>query len=247
MQLEYRMLANLSGDDNLRQAYKDGLDFHQATASAMLNIPYDKVTKDQRKIGKKLNFALVYGLSDISLAEDLGIPLKEASKLKENYFKQKPRVKQFIEEVKTKALKEGCVRTFFGRKRSFKELEKGISNLTNSQLESVKRRSFNTKIQGSAADLSKIALCRISEAIKHFNGKVKLVTIVHDVYNFELDDSIKKEDLIPVLDKALSFYEIEPGWCDFLISIEFGSSYMQQQPEYMKGVQKQCTLINLVH
>jgi hypothetical protein len=226
MQLEYRTLANISGDEGLINAYKNGLDFHQQTAADCLGIPYDQVTKKQRKIGKKINFALVYGLSDVSLAEDLGMPLKEASALKQRYFDSKPKVKELIASTQKETLRDGFVRTMFGRIRYFPELQHRAS-LTNSQMESVKRRCFNTKIQGSAADLAKIALYRIWKALRDtgLDKDVKMVTQVHDEINFEVSKEVPLDKLLPIFDKALSFYEIKPGFCDIPTSIEIGTCY----------------------
>lgn len=225
-QQEYRVMASLAGEKDLIQAFIDGVDFHTATASSMLGVPVDQVTSEQRKIGKTINFGLGYGLSAGSLGKKLGKSTKEAQQLYDDYFASKKKMKELISHTKEEVLKVGHSRTFFGRIRPFEDdIAKAKQSGVSYDLESVQKRAFNTTIQGTSADLSKIALGRVWKAIQPYGDKIRMLAMIHDEIDFEVHESIPKEEAIKVIDRAMSFYNIHPSWAPIVADFEIGDSF----------------------
>ena len=175
-QIELRVLAHCSGDEQLIEAYKEAKDIHRITASQVFHVPFDDVTDLQRRNAKAVNFGIVYGISSFGLSQDLSITRKEAAKYIEDYFKTYPGIKTFLDETVAYAKEEGYVVTLFGRRRPVPEL--ASSNFM--QRSFGERVAMNAPIQGTAADIMKIAMIGVNRQLKSINMKSRLVLQVHD-------------------------------------------------------------------
>ena len=175
-QIELRVLAHLSGDKELIRAFNDGADIHSATAAGVFNVPIDEVTPLMRSRAKTVNFGIVYGMGDYSLAKDLGISVKEAREYIENYFGRYPGVKKYMDETVAHAKESGTVSTMFGRHRNITEL----SSSNFAVRAAGERMARNTPIQGSAADIIKIAMVSVERALREGGYKSRLILQVHD-------------------------------------------------------------------
>ncbi len=175
-QIELRVLAHISGDERLIQAYREAADIHKITASQVFHIPFDEVTPLQRRNAKAVNFGIVYGISSFGLSQDLSISRKEASEYIEKYFETYPGIKNFLDQVVEQAKTEGYVVTLYGRRRPVPELKS--SNFM--QRSFGERVAMNAPIQGTAADIIKIAMIRVDERLKKEQLKSRLILQVHD-------------------------------------------------------------------
>ncbi len=175
-QIELRILAHCSGDEQLIGAYKEARDIHRITASQVFHIPFDEVTDLQRRNAKAVNFGIVYGISSFGLSEDLSITKKEAAEYIENYFKTYPGIKTFLDEAVAHAKENSYVVTLFGRRRPVPELASG--NFM--QRAFGERVAMNSPIQGTAADIMKIAMIGVNRQLKDRKMKSRLVLQVHD-------------------------------------------------------------------
>lgn len=181
-QIELRVLAHLSGDEKMTQAYIDNKDIHTSTASEVFDIPMDMVNKAMRRKAKAVNFGIVYGISDFGLARDLNIPVYEAKEYIETYFERYPGVKAFIDNTITEAKTSGEVRTMLNRKRKIRNINSSNFNARSG----AERMAMNTPVQGSAADIIKIAMLLVDEALKKEGLKAKMILQVHDEIILEL-------------------------------------------------------------
>ena len=188
-QIELRVLAHMADDPALIDAFKHKMDIHRITASQVLGIPFDQITPEQRRQAKAVNFGIIYGIGAFSLSQDLGITRKEAEKYIESYFAKYPNVKKYMDETIEKAKKDGYVSTIFGRRRSMPELLSSNFN-TRSFGERV---AMNMPIQGTAADIIKIAMIKVSAAIKERGLKSRLILQVHDELLIEAPEEEAKE------------------------------------------------------
>ena len=175
-QIELRVLAHCSGDEHLIDAYKEKKDIHRITASQVFHTPFDEVTDLQRRNAKAVNFGIVYGISSFGLSQDLSITRKEASQYIEQYFKTYPGIKLFLDDTVKHAKDMGYVVTLFGRRRPVPELSS--SNFM--QRSFGERVAMNAPIQGTAADIMKIAMIGVNRRLKENNMKSRLVLQVHD-------------------------------------------------------------------
>ena len=175
-QIELRVLAHMSGDEKLIQAYTEAQDIHRLTASEVFHVPFDQVTDLQRRNAKAVNFGIVYGISSFGLSQDLSITRKEASEYIEKYFESYPRIKGFLDGLVEEGKEKGYVTTMFGRRRPIPELKS--SNFM--QRSFGERVAMNSPIQGTAADIIKIAMNRVYRRLKEENLKSRLVLQVHD-------------------------------------------------------------------
>lgn len=175
-QIELRVLAHLSGDEMLIQAYREAQDIHRITASQVFHIPFEEVTPLQRRNAKAVNFGIVYGISSFGLSQDLSITRKEATEYIEKYFATYPKIKSYLDGEVEKAKKDGYVTTMFGRRRPVPELKS--SNFM--QRSFGERVAMNSPIQGTAADIIKIAMIRVNEALRKANLRSRLILQVHD-------------------------------------------------------------------
>ena len=193
-QIELRVLAHLSGDEMLIQAYQDAQDIHTITASQVFHVKPEEVTPLLRRNAKAVNFGIVYGISSFGLSQDLSITRKEAQEYIEQYFKTYPGIKRFLDQAVADAKEKGYVTTMFGRRRPVPELKS--SNFM--QRSFGERVAMNAPIQGTAADIIKIAMIRVDEALRAAGMKSRLILQVHD----ELLIETAKEEL-PRVEKLL--------------------------------------------
>jgi DNA polymerase-1 len=184
-QIELRMLAHLSGDENLIRAFREEEDLHTRTAAELFEVPKEEVTKAQREIAKRVNYATIYGVSAFRLSKELGIPQKEAQQYLDKYFARYPRVKEFIEEKIREAESQGYATTILNRRRYLPHITSRDHNLRSYD----QRNAINTPIQGSSADLMKLAMLRVYEKIKAGEIKADMLLQIHDELLFELDEA----------------------------------------------------------
>lgn len=175
-QIELRVLAAMAGDENLIQAFNEGVDIHTLTASQVFHVPFEDVTPLERSNAKAVNFGIVYGIGAFSLSEDLKITQKEAAAYIEGYFEKYPKIKDYLDECVSFARDHGYVKTLFNRKRDIPEINAKNFNLR----EFGKRKAMNTPIQGTAADIIKLAMVHVHQALKEAQLKSKMVLTVHD-------------------------------------------------------------------
>ena len=175
-QIELRVLAHLSGDEMLIKAYREAQDIHRMTASQVFHIPFDEVTPLQRRNAKAVNFGIVYGISSFGLSQDLSITRKEAADYIEKYFATYPKIKSYLDGEVEKAKADGYSLTMFGRRRPVPELKS--SNFM--QRSFGERIAMNSPIQGTAADIIKIAMIRVNQALRSEHLRSRLVLQVHD-------------------------------------------------------------------
>ncbi|MGN0333211.1 MAG: DNA polymerase I, partial [Lachnospiraceae bacterium] len=175
-QIELRVLAHCSGDEQLIKAYREEADIHRVTASQVFHVPFDEVTDLQRRNAKAVNFGIVYGISSFGLSQDLSISRKEAAKYIEDYFQTYPGIKAFLDRTVENAKKDGYVTTLFGRRRPVPELSS--SNFM--QRSFGERVAMNSPIQGTAADIMKIAMIGVENRLRENHMKSRLVLQVHD-------------------------------------------------------------------
>ena len=175
-QIELRVLAHMSGDEQLIDAYRQEEDIHRITASKVFHTPFEEVTDLQRRNAKAVNFGIVYGISSFGLSQDLSISKKEAAQYIEQYFATYPKVKEFIDKLVTDAKERGYTETMFGRRRPIPEL----SSSNYMQRSFGERVAMNAPIQGTAADIIKIAMIKVWKALKEEGLKSKLLLQVHD-------------------------------------------------------------------
>lgn len=180
-QIELRMLAHLSADETLIESYKNGVDIHARTAAAIYGVTLDNVTSDMRRNAKVVNFGILYGMTAFRLSRDLKIPMAQAREFIEGYFDMYKGVQRFVEQTKIEAHKNGYVQTLSGRRRYITGLD------SNDHIESqmAERMAVNTPVQGSAADLIKIAMIRIQNRINAESLPLKMMLQVHDELVFE--------------------------------------------------------------
>ncbi len=181
-QIELRILAHLSKDENLISEFKASRDIHKATASLIYGLEEREVTEDMRNTAKRVNFGIVYGLTSYGLSRDLNIPLDEAQVFIDAYFSRYPKVKDYIEDEIKEAEKEGFVTTILGRRRYIPEIKS--KNMAVRQF--AQRQAVNTPIQGSASDLIKLAMINIHKEIKERGLKSEMVLQIHDELLFDL-------------------------------------------------------------
>jgi DNA polymerase-1 len=191
-QIELRLLAHFSRDEHLVNAYKNNIDIHRLTASKIFNKPLNEVDEDMRSAAKAVNFGIIYGISSFGLAQNAKVGNYQAKLFIEEYFKEYPAVKKYMESNVKMAKEQGYLRTLLGRIRNFPELVSPKYNIK----EFGKRAAMNMPLQGSASDIIKVAMLKVSKAIIDNNLKSKLILQVHDELildvPFEEEDTIKK-------------------------------------------------------
>ncbi|WP_018249090.1 DNA polymerase I [Orenia marismortui] len=184
-QIELRVLAHISDDEGLKEAYEEGLDIHTKTASEIFDIPLDEVTSNERRKAKAVNFGIAYGISDWGLAKRLNISNKEAQEFIELYFSRYPKVKEYMDNTIKQAKEEGYVTTVFNRKRYLSD----INSKNYHRREFAKRMAINTPIQGTAADIMKIATIDVAEALKEEGLLAEVLLQVHDELVLEVAEA----------------------------------------------------------
>ncbi|MCK5742240.1 MAG: DNA polymerase I, partial [Chlorobi bacterium] len=175
-QVELRIMAYYSGDERLSQAFIDGEDIHAATAAHLFDVDVSEVTKDQRRKAKTVNFGIMYGLGTFGLAQRLDIPRAEASEIISNYFEKYPKIKQYIDDTINSTHEKGYAETMLGRRRYFPEINSPNRNVKTA----AERAAINMPIQGSAADMIKLAMINIWKRMKAESIRSKMLLQVHD-------------------------------------------------------------------
>ncbi len=189
-QVELRVAAHISGDPGLVAAFQRGEDIHASTAAAIFDVPIDQVTPEQRRFAKQVNFGLIYGMSIQRLARDAGIPLGEAENFVAQYFGRFPKVREYLERTLAQAKNQGYVETILGRRRYFPVLQ-SVAPGQEQARRRAEREAVNTPIQGSAADLLKLAMLRLHRALRERHQATQMILQVHD----ELVLEVPKEEL----------------------------------------------------
>ena len=188
-QIELRVLAHIAEDENMCAAFRDGMDIHTVTASQVFGVAPEAVTPLQRRHAKAVNFGIVYGISEFSLSEDLGVSRYEAKAYIENYLTNYRGVRAFMKNVVAKARERGYTETMFGRRRYIPELKSSNFNIRSG----AERMTLNTPIQGTAADLIKLAMIRVDRALREHYPEAKLLLQVHDELIVECPQEIASE------------------------------------------------------
>ena len=188
-QIELRVLAHIANDQSMQSAFNSGLDVHTVTASQVFDVPVEEVTSLQRRNAKAVNFGIVYGISEFSLADDIGVSRYEAKAYIESYLSNYPGVRNYMKKVVDDARSVGYTTTMFGRKRYIPELKASNFNVR----QAAERIALNTPIQGTAADLIKLAMIRVDCALKENYPDAKLILQVHDELIVECPEGIAQE------------------------------------------------------
>lgn len=198
-QIELRLMAHLSQDPSMIQAFRDGLDIHTATAAKMYKIPLDEVSSDMRRKAKTANFGIIYGISVFGLAERMGVSRTEAKELIDGYFNTYPQVKAYMDASIEKAKENGWVETLYHRKRYLQDIHSQNANVRGY----AERNAINAPIQGTAADIIKVAMVKIAQALEKQGLKTTMILQVHDELNF----IVPENELATV--RELVAYEME--------------------------------------
>lgn len=213
-QIELRVMAHLSGDKHMIEAFEHGYDIHAATAAKIYGKDMKDVTRDERTKAKRANFGIIYGITVFGLAERLGIDRNEAKQLIDGYFTTFPQVYDYMEQAKATARKQGYVETFFHRRRYLPDI-----NSRNATVRGfAERNAINAPIQGSAADIIKVAMIRIYERFKRENIQSKMILQVHDELNFSVLPEEKEQVERIVMEEMQNAYPLrvpliaDGGW-----------------------------------
>lgn len=219
-QIELRLIAEISGEQNMIKAFQNGEDIHASTAAKLFKISLDEVTKTQRSQAKTVNFGIIYGVSSFGLSEQTGLSRSEAKTMIDTYFETYPRLKEYMNEQIAKARQEGFVETLLGRKRILKDI-----NSANFVVRGhAERNAINAPIQGSAADIIKLAMIKIYEKIAQQNLKTKMLLQVHDELVFEAP--LQEVDEVSALIKT----EMETAYqtqVPLLVEIGVGNNWLE--------------------
>jgi DNA polymerase-1 len=199
-QIELRLFAHVSKDPELVAAFSSGEDIHKYTASRIYSVPVDEVTSDMRRASKTVNYAVIYGISEFALGRRLGISMKAAKELKTSYFERFPGVRRYLDETVAFAKEHGYVQTLFGRRRYIPDINSRVYQFR----QAAERAAANMPIQGSSADIMKVAMIHTYEMLKKEKFRAKMLLQVHDELLFEAP-----EDEVPSL--AGKVYEAMSG------------------------------------
>ena len=204
-EIELRIMAHLSGDANMIEAFKEGDDIHAATAAKVYKISIDKVTREQRSKAKTANFGIIYGISVFGLAERMNVDRKEAKELIDGYFETYPQIKEYMDKSIDLARGQGYIETIFGRKRYLPDI-----NSRNSVVRGyAERNAINAPIQGGAADIIKAAMVRIYQRFQSENIKSKMILQVHDELNFSVLPEEKEKVQKIVIEEMENAYHMQ--------------------------------------
>jgi DNA polymerase-1 len=221
-QIELRVLAHLSDDEKMKEAFIKGEDIHRKTASEVFDTPLDEVTRNQRSEAKAVNFGIIYGISDYGLSQNLGIPRKVAKEYIENYLDSYPKIKEYMDSIVKKARDKGYIETIFNRRRYVPEI-----NSKNFNVRSFGERvALNTPIQGSAADIIKIAMIRTYENLKKEKLDAKIVLQIHDEIILEASEK-DKEAASELLKKSMQ--EAVELSVPLLVDVNMGESMYESK------------------
>ena len=219
-QIELRIMAHLSEDKNLLKAFKNKIDIHSFTASEIFAIDIENVSSDDRRAAKAINFGLIYGMSSFGLSKQLGIPISAAKDYMDVYFERYPRIKSYMNQIKDFAKNNGYVETIYGRKLYLPE----ISSKNVQRRKYAERTAINAPVQGSAADIIKIAMIQIDQWLSNNKSDTKMIMQVHDELVFEIPEknaTADVENIIKIMKNCVSLnlplevnYGIDKNWGD---------------------------------
>ena len=204
-QIELRVMAHLSGDENMIEAFREGYDIHAATAAKIYKETLETVSRDQRTKAKRANFGIIYGITVFGLAERLDISRDEAKQLIDGYFQTFPRVHDYMEQAKEQARQKGYVTTLFGRRRYLPDLFSANATVRGF----AERNAINAPIQGTAADIIKVAMIRIAQRFKQENIRSKMILQVHDELNFSVYPEEREQVERIVLDEMQGAFQMQ--------------------------------------
>ncbi len=219
-QIELRILAHISQDENLIGAFNAGKDIHKATAALIYGVSEEEVDSQMRDLAKRVNFSIVYGLSAFGLAKDLNIPMEQAQAFIEAYFTRYPKVKEYIDHSIKACQMDGFVTTILGRRRYIPE----INNRNQAIRGFAQRQAVNTPIQGSASDLIKLAMIEIDQAIEKDDFKSQMLIQIHDELVFNLKKSETENFCALVKDKMENVLKLK---VPILVSVKKGSNWLE--------------------
>jgi DNA polymerase-1 len=197
-QIELRLVAEIAQEEAMLEAFRTGIDIHTATAAKVYGVALDAVTREMRSKAKMVNFGIIYSISAFGLSQRLGVPRKEAAELIENYFTQYPGIKNYMNDTLEFARANGYVKTMMGRRRYLKDINS--RNFTVRGF--AEREAINSPVQGSAADLIKIAMIRIHDEFKKQNLKSRMTLQVHDELVFDAHKS-ELDIVIPLVENCM--------------------------------------------
>jgi DNA polymerase-1 len=205
-QIELRIVAHMANDEAMLAAFKAGQDIHATTAAAVYNVPLEEVSKDQRRRAKAINFGLIYGMSSFSLSRSTDLTLAEAENFVKAYFNRFPGVKQYLDGMRKKAAADGYVETLLGRRRYFPAL----AGQTNANLRGrEEREAINAPIQGTAADIMKLAMLKVPVELKAHGSKAKMLLQVHDELVLECPEMDLKDTAAWVQNAMENAYKLQ--------------------------------------
>lgn len=185
-QIELRIVAHMSGDEAMLKAFRDGQDIHATTAAAIYDLPLEQVTKEQRRHAKAINFGLIYGMSAFGLSRSTDLTLGEAENFVRDYFEHFPGVKKYLDQIRVLAARQGYVETMLGRRRYFPNLANPLNQMMRNREE---REAINAPIQGTAADIMKIAMIRVQRALEESASRARMILQVHDELVLEVPEN----------------------------------------------------------
>jgi len=219
-QIELRVMAALSGDPAMIEAFQNNHDIHTSTAAKVYGIDPSEVLPEMRRTAKMVNFGIIYGISAFGLSQRLNIPRSEASEVIKSYFEQYPAIAEFMEEVVESVRKDGYAQTLSGRRRYFKEINSGNATVR----ANAERAAINSPIQGTAADMIKIAMVRIHKILEE--RKSKMILQVHDELLFDLHES-EEAHLLPLITEAMENALVLPNQVPVKIDLGTGKNWLQ--------------------
>ncbi|MCS7168569.1 MAG: DNA polymerase I [Gemmatales bacterium] len=223
-QIELRVLAHWSQDDALVRAFEQDLDIHAAVAAEVFRVPKDAVTKEQRRAAKMINFGIVYGVSAYGLAQRLGISQEEAAQFIDNYFQRYPGVLAFQERVLAECREKGYVQTLLGRRRKISGVRQQSSSR---QRNAAEREALNTVIQGSAADLIKVAMVRLWQELRAKRSQARLVLQIHDELVLEVPRA-ELDEVASATERAMT--QALPLRVPLKVDLAYGPNWFQVTP-----------------
>jgi DNA polymerase-1 len=219
-QIELRVLAYLSQDKHLLDAFLSGHDIHTETAARLFDVPFENVTSEQRQIGKRINFSVLYGMTPYGLAQDLGIPFKDAKEYIEKYFAQYPGVSAWMEKVVIDTKHNGYVTTHWGRRRYVPAIHEKNRPL----YEEARRVAINTVAQGTAAEIMKLGMINLDQALKKNHLRAKVLLQIHD----ELLISVPKDELVATQELVKQVLESVVTWnVPLVVSTRAGKNWKE--------------------
>lgn len=219
-QVELRVMAALSGDPVMIEAFKNDLDIHTATAARVFDVKTDQIVPEMRRTAKMVNFGIIYGISAFGLSQRLGISRSEASEIIKTYFEQYPAIQQFMQDTTESAREKGYTQTISGRRRYFKDIKSGNASIR----ANAERAAINSPIQGTAADMIKLAMVQIHKIMQ--GRKSKMILQVHDELLFDLHQE-EQDELPPLILEAMETAITLPHEVPIKIDLGFGDNWLQ--------------------